>query len=102
MTHDTHNSAGDQFLAGITLACTVSTEIPFFFFAGRLIKSVGVHILILTAMVHHHHTTHTHHRTRTRTIAHARTHHHTRITAHAHVGATQDVHSLAGGACVPV
>lgn len=42
---------GDQFLMGITLACTVSTEIPFFFFAGRLIKAVGVHVLILTAMV---------------------------------------------------
>lgn len=41
---------GDQFLMGITLACTVSTEIPFFFFAGRLIKAVGVHVLILTAM----------------------------------------------------
>lgn len=42
---------GDQLLMGVTLACTVSTEIPFFFFSGRLIKSVGVHILILTAMV---------------------------------------------------
>ena len=42
---------GSETLMGISLVCTVATEIPFFFYSGKFLELFGEEFLILSAMV---------------------------------------------------